>query len=96
MSFLFIDIAFIIPSFVSQVIMFLKPHLANSCFSLVDFDFQIFDSRNLRTLNLLNNPIKTLRKSIQNLYICAVLLGNITMNPCHFVHLRATHVVPVY
>jgi hypothetical protein len=31
-SFLFIDITFIIPSFVSQVIMFLKPHLANSCF----------------------------------------------------------------
>jgi len=46
---------------------------------LIDLDFQIFDSRNLRTLSLLNNPIKTLRKSIQNLYICAVLLGNITM-----------------
>ena len=54
-----------------------KVNLANN--SLVDLDFQIFDSRNLRTLNLLNNPIKTLRKSIQNLYICAVLLGNITM-----------------
>jgi Leucine-rich repeat (LRR) protein len=54
-----------------------KVNLANN--SLVDLDFQIFDSRNLRTLNLLNNPIKTLRKSIQNLYICAVLIGNITM-----------------
>jgi len=54
-----------------------KLNLANN--SLVDLDFQIFDSRNLGTLNLLNNPIKTLRKSIQNLYICAVLIGNITM-----------------
>jgi hypothetical protein len=54
-----------------------KLNLANN--SLVDLDFQIFDTRNLRTLSLLNNPIKTLRKSIQNLYICAVLIGNITM-----------------
>jgi Leucine-rich repeat (LRR) protein len=47
-----------------------KLNLANN--SLVDLDFQIFDTRNLRTLSLLNNPIKTLRKSIQNLYICAI------------------------